>query len=70
VANEGKLVAVVPEPVAGRLLDTMHHHEYGTEAAIIGAVVSDHPGIVVISTGFGVNRILDMPVGEQLPRIC
>ena len=70
VANEGKLIAVVPEAEAGAVLHGMHNHEHGRDAAIIGRVVSDHPGVVALKTGFGTERIVDMPVGEQLPRIC
>lgn len=70
VANEGKLVASVASNVANSLVEAMHKHEYGKEASIIGEVTSEHPGIVVMRTGLGVDRILNMPVGEQLPRIC
>ncbi len=70
VANEGKLIAVVPDNRAEEILSVMHQHPHGKDAAIIGVVVEDHPEIVTIKTGLGVNRILDMPVGEQLPRIC
>lgn len=70
VANEGKLIAVVPDNGAEEILSVMHQHPHGKDAAIIGVVVEDHPEIVTIKTGLGVNRILDMPVGEQLPRIC
>ena len=70
VANEGKLIAVVPDNRAEEILSVMHQHPHGKDAVIIGVVVEDHPEIVTIKTGLGVNRILDMPVGEQLPRIC
>ncbi len=70
VANEGKLVAVVPASVADDVVDTMRHHPLGREAVVIGKVVKDHPGVVALKTGLGVSQILDMPVGEQLPRIC
>ena len=42
----------------------------GREAVVIGRVVADHPGLVAMTTGLGAERIVDMPVGEQLPRIC
>lgn len=70
VANEGKLIAVVPAGEAEAVLSAMRGHEHGTEAAIIGRVVAEHPGIVSVKTGLGGERIVDMPVGEQLPRIC
>jgi hydrogenase expression/formation protein HypE len=70
VANEGKLIAVVPAPAAEAVLAAMRAHEHGTEAAIIGEVVADHPGLVALKTELGTERIVDLPVGEQLPRIC
>jgi hydrogenase expression/formation protein HypE len=70
VANEGKLVAVVPEPDADLLLATMHRHPLGAGARRIGTCVEDHPGLVVVRTGLGSTRVLDLPIGEQLPRIC
>jgi len=70
VANEGKLVAVVPPEVAEEVLAAMQLNEYGKDACIIGEVTDKHPGVVALRTGLGANRIVDMPVGEQLPRIC
>jgi hydrogenase expression/formation protein HypE len=70
VANEGKLVAVVAARWARELIDIMHKNKYGKEAAIIGEVVSEHPGRVVMQTRMGASRIVDMLAGEQLPRIC
>jgi len=70
VANEGKLVAVVAGQDAEKALAAMRAHEYGAEAAIIGRVVAEHPGRVVLRTALGARRIVDMLVGEQLPRIC
>ncbi|PKM42858.1 MAG: hydrogenase expression/formation protein HypE [Firmicutes bacterium HGW-Firmicutes-8] len=70
VANEGKLLALVPAEIADRVVDAMKHHPYGREAAIIGEITADHPGKVVLATGIGGRRIVDMLVGEQLPRIC
>jgi hydrogenase expression/formation protein HypE len=52
------------------VLAAMRAHERGSDAAIIGHVVADHPGMVVCRTPLGTERIVDMPVGEQLPRIC
>ncbi|MBX9392068.1 hydrogenase expression/formation protein HypE [Streptomyces sp. TRM72054] len=70
VANEGKLIAFVPREHADAVLAAMRAHERGSEAAIIGEVVADHPGMVVARTGLGGTRVVDMPLGEQLPRIC
>ena len=70
VANEGKLIAVVPDAEAQAVLAAMRTHENGRQAAVIGRVVADHPGIVAMKTSLGAERIVDMPVGEQLPRIC
>lgn len=70
VANEGKLVAVVPNEVADHMVNAMQNHELGKEAKIIGEVTNNNKGIVVQQTGLGVNRIVDLPIGEQLPRIC
>lgn len=70
VANEGKLVAFAPAEHAERLLDRMRRHPLGGGAAIIGGVVAEHPGVVVARTGIGGRRVVDMMIGEQLPRIC
>lgn len=70
VANEGKLLAVVARQDAEGLLFAMRDHDLGREARIIGEVVDGHHGLVALRTGLGVKRILDMPVAEQLPRIC
>lgn len=70
VANEGKLVAVVAPEEAERVLARMQRNRYGTQARIIGEVVPDHPGRVVMKTRLGTSRIVDMITGELLPRIC
>jgi hydrogenase expression/formation protein HypE len=70
VANEGKLVAIVPAVSADAVLAAMRATPEGREAAVIGAVVAEHPGMVTIRTIVGSERIVDMLVGEQLPRIC
>jgi hydrogenase expression/formation protein HypE len=70
VANEGKaLVFVAPED-AELVLNAMRQHPLGEEACVIGEVVSEHPERVVLQTGIGGRRIVDMLSGEQLPRIC
>ncbi|ARF59039.1 hydrogenase expression/formation protein HypE [Streptomyces gilvosporeus] len=70
VANEGKLVAFVPRAHADAVLDAMQAHPLGAGAAVIGEVVEAHPGMVVAHTALGGTRVVDLPVGEQLPRIC
>ncbi|SDO19670.1 hydrogenase expression/formation protein HypE [Actinacidiphila guanduensis] len=70
VANEGKLVAFVPPEHADAVLAAMRSHPLGAEAAVIGTCVEEHPGMVVARTTFGGTRVVDMPLGEQLPRIC
>jgi len=70
VANEGKMVAVVPPQQADRALEIMRSHELGENAAAIGEIVAEHPGIVVAKTAIGATRVVDTQVGEQLPRIC
>jgi len=70
VANEGKLVAVVPPEKAEVALMTMRRHPLGHDAALIGQVVADHPGVVAARTLIGSTRVVDLPAGELLPRIC
>jgi hydrogenase expression/formation protein HypE len=70
VANEGKLVAAVSAKKSDRVVDAMRAHEYGRDACIIGKVMESRPGLVTMRTRIGGNRIVDMMVGEQLPRIC
>jgi hydrogenase expression/formation protein HypE len=70
VANEGKLLAIVASEVAEQVVEGMRENVYGREACIIGEVKSEPQGIVAMVTGFGGRRIVDMLVGEQLPRIC
>jgi hydrogenase expression/formation protein HypE len=70
LANEGKLVAVVPAADAETLIEAMQAHPAGREAAIVGDVMEAPAGVVMLNTGFGGGRIVDLLVGEQLPRIC
>jgi hydrogenase expression/formation protein HypE len=70
VANEGKLVALVPAPFAEPVLAAMRAMPEGADAAVIGTVTADHPAMVTVRTIVGSERIVDMLVGEQLPRIC
>jgi hydrogenase expression/formation protein HypE len=70
VANEGKLVAIVPAAQADRLLDVMRGHPLGREAALIGEVIEDAHRFVQMRTRFGGRRIVDWLAGDQLPRIC
>jgi hydrogenase expression/formation protein HypE len=70
IANEGKLAAAVAAKDAEPILAAMKRNKYGSKATIIGEVVEEHPGQVVMKTSLGASRIIDMPVGELLPRIC
>lgn len=70
VANEGKLVAVVPVEFAEAVVARMREHPLGAHAAIIGRVTDQHRGIVAARTALGGSRIVSLPLGEQLPRIC
>jgi hydrogenase expression/formation protein HypE len=70
IANEGKLAAAVAPEDAAAVLAAMQRHQYGKGAAVIGEVVTAHPGRVVMKTVLGASRIVDVPVGELLPRIC
>ncbi|MCJ8279076.1 MAG: hydrogenase expression/formation protein HypE [Rivularia sp. ALOHA_DT_140] len=70
LANEGKLIVAVDDKYANEVLSAMKSHPAGKNAAIIGQVTSSNPGLVSLQTNFGSERILDMLVGEQLPRIC
>jgi hydrogenase expression/formation protein HypE len=70
VANEGKLLAIVPRQEADRVLDAMHATRYGEEAVVIGRVIADPPKRVLMKTCLGSTRVVDMLMGEMLPRIC
>ncbi|MCK4751664.1 MAG: hydrogenase expression/formation protein HypE, partial [Bacteroidales bacterium] len=70
IANEGKILLILPEAHADEALTIMRSHEEGKESRIIGRVTSVHPGILRLETTIGTTRIVDMISGEQLPRIC
>jgi hydrogenase expression/formation protein HypE len=70
VANEGKLVAFVPQASSAAVLSAMRQTAQGKEARVIGRVVNDHAGMVLLKTEVGGTRVLDLPFTEQLPRIC
>ena len=70
VANEGRLVAIVPPDEADAALGAMRSHPLGAGAARVGEIRADPPGIVVAVTPFGGTRIVDTLVGDPLPRIC
>jgi hydrogenase expression/formation protein HypE len=70
VANEGKLIAVAPADAAEHLVGIMRTHPLGRNAAIIGHIVQDHPGMVTMHSVVGGERVVTMLAGEQLPRIC
>jgi hydrogenase expression/formation protein HypE len=70
VANEGKLLAIVPSAEADQVLAVMRTHPLGKQAAWIGEITREHPGMVTMETTIGGTRVVDMLSGEQLPRIC
>lgn len=70
VANEGKLLAIVAADGADAILERMRQHRLGAESVVIGEVVTEHAGMVLMKTEIGGTRVLDVMFGEQLPRIC
>ena len=70
IANEGKMLAVVPAEDAETAVAAMRSCESGADACVVGNVTEEHPGLVLVRTGFGGTRIVDMLVGDPLPRIC
>jgi len=70
VANEGKIILVAPDEDVDKIISVMKQNEFGKDSAVIGEVVESHKGKVVLKTGIGGNRIIDMLADEQLPRIC
>jgi hydrogenase expression/formation protein HypE len=70
VANEGKLLAIVPPVTADGVLAAMRAHPRGRDAVALGRVVAAHPRLVVMRTAIGGTRVIPLPLGEQLPRIC
>jgi hydrogenase expression/formation protein HypE len=69
-ANEGKVLAIVPPEQADAALAAMRAHPFGREAAIIGDIVRKPEGVALVETAYGSRRLLEMPIEEQLPRIC
>jgi hydrogenase expression/formation protein HypE len=69
-ANEGKVLVIVPPEQAEAALGAMKAHPYGREAAIIGDIVKKPEGVALVETAYGTHRVLEMPIEEQLPRIC
>ena len=70
VANEGIFIAVVSGDIAEPFTEKLRTLEHGQHAAIIGEVVEAHPRQVVLASSIGGKRVVNMPIGEQLPRIC
>jgi hydrogenase expression/formation protein HypE len=70
VANEGKVVFFVAPSATERVLEVLRAHPLGRDAARIGQVTAQHPGMLVARTGMGANRVIATQIGEQLPRIC
>lgn len=70
VANEGKFAIIIDGDVADDALEMLRSQPLGENSAIVGKITSDHPGRVILKTAIGGGRILDMMIGDQLPRIC
>lgn len=70
LANEGKMVLFCSEADAAKILNVMRNHQYGRNAAMIGKVSKAAPGRVVLKTSIGGERMIDLPTGELVPRIC
>jgi hydrogenase expression/formation protein HypE len=70
VASEGKLLAFTPAAEADSVLAAMRELAHGLQARLIGRCVADHGGMVVARTALGARLVIDMAIGEQLPRIC
>lgn len=70
VANEGLFVAVVSDAVAKRVVDILNQNEKTSRAAIVGEVIEEHPGKVILKSSIGGTRVVNYLTGEQLPRIC
>jgi hydrogenase expression/formation protein HypE len=70
IANEGKLIVMVPPQEAAAALEALRGHPLGKAATMIGEVRQDSPGRVLLRTSIGGTRLLDMMAGEMLPRIC
>ena len=70
LANEGKFIAFVPNDEVESVLNVMHNHRYGVNAAVIGEVMAESRGKVGLRTSIGSIRVVDMPLGAIVPRIC
>jgi hydrogenase expression/formation protein HypE len=70
LANEGKLVIAVPQKDVEKTLEVMRNNELGKNSAIIGKAISDYKGKVILKSPYGSKRIMELPAGELLPRIC
>jgi hydrogenase expression/formation protein HypE len=70
VANKGKLLATVTSEAAAAVLRKMREHPLGRDSQVIGEVVSDHPGMVLMKTGIGGTRVVNVLFGVQWPRMC
>ena len=70
VANEGKMIVILPANQAEKAVSIMQKFEYGKEARIIGHVSDEKPGKVILTTAYGKTRLLPQMAGDLLPRIC
>ncbi|RKY70919.1 MAG: hydrogenase expression/formation protein HypE, partial [Candidatus Latescibacterota bacterium] len=69
-ANEGRIVAIVPHEEADEALGALRGHPLGRDAEVVGRIVEEHPGKVVLRTRVGGRRLMDLPAGDPFPRIC
>ena len=70
VANEGIMLIVIKKELTQDVLEILHQLPYGENASEIGFITDEHPGKVISKSGLGGNRVVAMPIAEQLPRIC
>jgi len=70
VANEGKVIVILPEQYAEQALTIMRSHQYGSNSACVGKVNAEPKSLVLLKTRIGSSRVLDVMAGEMLPRIC
>jgi len=70
IANEGKLICIIDKNMSDKIIEIIRKNPYGRQASVIGHITNDFPGRVVLKTGVGGSRIVEMLTGDQLPRIC
>jgi len=70
IANEGKMLIIVSSSIAEEVIKILKQHHLGKDAAIIGRIIKDDEPKVILKTLFGTKRIVELPIAEELPRIC